>query len=195
MTDPRFSRTDPRAGFTDGKRLPACRECAGPLPPRKRSFCGPACIERWSIRASSAYAASKVLERDHGVCQQCKVDCVALLRELNELLRQQRHQERSNAYPHEPPYSFELEGDGVFAATVRELGLKGDRALLRRRLWEADHVVPVVEGGGSCGLEGLRTLCWRCHQHATAELARRRAERRKAVSDQNRKPKETTCSE
>ncbi len=25
--------------------------------------------------------------------------------------------------------------------------------------WEVDHVVPVVEGGGECGLDNLRTLC------------------------------------
>jgi hypothetical protein len=55
-----------------------------------------------------------------------------------------------------------------------------------RHCWEMDHVVPVVEGGGGCGLEGLRTLCCigvrggphRCHQRVTAELRRRLAARR-----------------
>jgi 5-methylcytosine-specific restriction endonuclease McrA len=45
--------------------------------------------------------------------------------------------------------------------------------------WEADHIVPVVEGGGSCGLENLRTLCTTCHRLETAKLAARRAERRR----------------
>jgi len=46
--------------------------------------------------------------------------------------------------------------------------------------WHADHVVPVVEGGGECGLEGMRTLCVPCHKDETAALAKRRAEARKA---------------
>lgn len=45
--------------------------------------------------------------------------------------------------------------------------------------WQADHVVPVVEGGGGCGLDGLRTLCTLCHLAETKALARRRAERRR----------------
>ena len=45
--------------------------------------------------------------------------------------------------------------------------------------WDMDHVVPVVEGGGGCGLENLRTLCVWCHRAETARLAARRAEQRK----------------
>lgn len=39
--------------------------------------------------------------------------------------------------------------------------------------WEADHIVPVVEGGGGCGLEGYRTLCRPCHVQVTRELRAR----------------------
>ena len=49
----------------------------------------------------------------------------------------------------------------------------------RRGEWDADHIVPVVEGGGSCGLENLRTLCTPCHKQETAKLAARRAEARR----------------
>lgn len=42
-------------------------------------------------------------------------------------------------------------------------------------LWQADHIIPVVEGGGSCGLDNLRTLCTACHKSETAALAKRRA--------------------
>ena len=45
----------------------------------------------------------------------------------------------------------------------------------RRNLWDADHVVPVVEGGGECDLSNMRTLCLKCHREATAALRRRRA--------------------
>jgi 5-methylcytosine-specific restriction enzyme A len=40
-------------------------------------------------------------------------------------------------------------------------------------LWQADHIVPVAEGGGECGLDGLRTLCHACHLVATAALRKR----------------------
>jgi 5-methylcytosine-specific restriction endonuclease McrA len=45
----------------------------------------------------------------------------------------------------------------------------------RRNLWDADHIVPVVEGGGECDLSNMRTLCLRCHKAATAELQKRRS--------------------
>lgn len=44
----------------------------------------------------------------------------------------------------------------------------------RRQYWEADHIIPVVEGGGECDLSNMRTLCLKCHRLATAELRRRR---------------------
>lgn len=42
-------------------------------------------------------------------------------------------------------------------------------------LWHMDHIIPVVEGGGCCGLDNLRTLCLWCHKEETADLASRRA--------------------
>jgi 5-methylcytosine-specific restriction endonuclease McrA len=44
----------------------------------------------------------------------------------------------------------------------------------RRHLWDADHIVPVVEGGGECDLSNMRTLCLKCHRAVTAALRRRR---------------------
>ena len=43
----------------------------------------------------------------------------------------------------------------------------------RRNLWDADHVVPVAEGGGECDLSNMRTLCLKCHREATAALRAR----------------------
>jgi 5-methylcytosine-specific restriction endonuclease McrA len=43
----------------------------------------------------------------------------------------------------------------------------------RRHLWDADHIVPVAEGGGECDLANMRTLCLRCHRAATATLLQR----------------------
>lgn len=46
-------------------------------------------------------------------------------------------------------------------------------------LWEADHIVPVVEGGGGCELDNYRTLCLECHRVETRALAQRRAQKRR----------------
>jgi 5-methylcytosine-specific restriction endonuclease McrA len=57
----------------------------------------------------------------------------------------------------------------------------------RRHLWDADHIVPVAEGGGECGLDNLRTLCLKCHREATAALrARRKSGDRRDVSSSSR---------
>lgn len=55
-----------------------------------------------------------------------------------------------------------------------------------RDWWEADHIVPVIRGGGQCGLDGYRTLCVPCHKGETAKLARERmTERRREKERQS----------
>lgn len=55
-----------------------------------------------------------------------------------------------------------------------------DRRFAGLDQWELDHVVPVCEGGGCCGPEGLRVLCLACHRVETKKLAGRRARARVA---------------
>ena len=55
-------------------------------------------------------------------------------------------------------------------------------------LWEMDHIVPVIEGGGMCGIDNLRTLCIRCHKKETKTLAGRRAAERRAAKDAAAQP-------
>lgn len=59
-------------------------------------------------------------------------------------------------------------------------------AICGRRPWnpQVDHVVPIAEGGGCCGLENLRLLCWECHNGVSAELAARLAAKRKQDAGQ-----------
>ena len=55
---------------------------------------------------------------------------------------------------------------------LRELGFKP-----RKSLWELDHVVPLIEGGGH-DLSNLQTLCTPCHKRKTSsEATARRAAR------------------
>jgi hypothetical protein len=39
--------------------------------------------------------------------------------------------------------------------------------------WQADHIFAVAEGGGSTGLDNLRTLCTPCHSTETEQLLAR----------------------
>lgn len=65
-------------------------------------------------------------------------------------------------------------GKNVFEETGRKPRARGTGDL-----WQADHIIPVVEGGGECTLDNLRSLCTACHKNETAGLARRRAQVRK----------------
>lgn len=190
LTEKDKTRRRPEAaGFVDHRKLPKgafgralCRYCGDEVPYPRRSFCSDECVREWKIRTSPSYAAELVLERDAGVCRLCGRDCLALLKELRQLrsaCRQKRHGEAGRWLPNGWQGDDRLE---EFVARCNELGLPAHLRVLDRRLWEMDHATPVVEGGGSCGLENLRTLCWACHRAATAELrARMRAKVGKKV--------------
>lgn len=53
------------------------------------------------------------------------------------------------------------------------------RLFLDSQFWEADHITPVVEGGGQCGLENYRTLCVPCHRDVTKKLRKKMASHKK----------------
>jgi 5-methylcytosine-specific restriction endonuclease McrA len=108
-------------------------------------------VEEWRLRTDPGHLREKVLERDRGVCASCGIDC------LHAQLQLKR-----------------LRGAARLKASL-DWGLRsGSRAGIRKSLWDADHIVPVVEGGGECDLENIRTLCLKCHRAATAELRKRR---------------------
>jgi len=66
----------------------------------------------------------------------------------------------------------ELRGRGM-TRRLRERGF-----VPRRSLWELDHIVPLIDGGGH-ELDNLQTLCTPCHRKKTAEEARSRAARQR----------------
>lgn len=128
-----------------------CRWCEGPCAGRKRSFCSDECVHQWRIRTDPGYLRDQVFKRDRGVCALCKVDTEAMhgrLKALQTLRRSKFHE------------------------TIKAAGIPIHR--IGGSLWDADHIVPVVEGGGQCDLSNLRTLCIPCHHDETAALARRR---------------------
>jgi 5-methylcytosine-specific restriction protein A len=81
--------------------------------------------------------------RDQGVCAICQADTVFAFAEL----KRSRGRRRQELLAH-----------------------WGLRRISRRTLWDADHIRPVVEGGGECDLENIRTLCLACHRQETRNL-------------------------
>lgn len=144
----------------DGKRY--CRWCQGEVKPPKRTFCSQACVHEWRLRSDPGYMRWRVFERDRGVCAACGLDTEA----LRPLIRQAGREVR--LWPREG-YEERV------TQRLREMGIviPGEVPRNRLSLWDADHIVPVVEGGGECDLSNIRTLCVWCHRQETAKLAKR----------------------
>jgi 5-methylcytosine-specific restriction endonuclease McrA len=140
-----------RSEYSELKRRISCRWCGEAMPKRRRSWCGDACAEEWLVRRSPAFASAKVFSRDRGVCSSCGFDSLLMRRVLAHAGRSLRTK--------------------TPLCELQALGFNYSGPM-----WETDHIVPVVEGGGGCGLDNLRTLCVPCHKLETALLAKRRAE-------------------
>jgi 5-methylcytosine-specific restriction endonuclease McrA len=136
----------PAALERNAEGFPVCRWCGTEVPKPRRTFCSDACVHQWKLRTDPGYLREKVFERDGGVCAQCGVDTVAIRRDMRKL---------------------------DYAARKKFLKQWGLREGSRKSLWDADHVLPVAEGGGQCDLSNMRTLCLKCHRHATAALRAR----------------------
>lgn len=55
--------------YPDGKV--ACRWCGAALPPRRRSWCGSACVDAYTIRSHWQTLRVYVIRRDERRCQKC----------------------------------------------------------------------------------------------------------------------------
>jgi 5-methylcytosine-specific restriction protein A len=124
-----------------------CRWCSLEVPHGRFTFCSAYCVHEWRRRTQPAYIREPVFLRDHGVFASCKLDTVAARRHL----RYARGAKRDHLLRH-------------WGMTKR----------IRKSLWDADHILPVAEGGGECDLENLRTLCLLCHRAETARLIEKR---------------------
>lgn len=143
-----------------------------------RTWCSDQCLEEYEILAMPSRVRVRVHMRDKGICAICGVDCDRLQRWIESLKR-------------DPSMMFKTGKIDRFRAGHfgHWLGRHRSRALTllgrlwgvslsgRKTLWDADHIIPVAEGGGGCGLDNYRTLCRRCHKNETAALAARLARR------------------
>lgn len=142
------------------------------MPKGRRTFCSDDCVHRWQIKTNPGYVRQQVFKRDRGVCAVCSLDTEQWAKE-RRIEWAALHSRQGE--PFTTPY-YE-------ASAARETFRRQYPHFFQRTsYWDADHIVPVVEGGGECDLDNYRTLCIPCHKEATKELAARRAEKRRAVA-------------
>jgi len=98
------------------------------------------------MRTDPGYLRQLVLKRDKAVCSICRLNTRSAFLRLKKARGKAREE---------------------------MLAFWGLNKLNQRSLWDADHILPVAEGGGECDLQNLRTLCLRCHRQATAHLRTR----------------------
>jgi 5-methylcytosine-specific restriction endonuclease McrA len=138
-------------------------------------------VDQHKVRTDPGHARRLVERRDRGVCATCGIDTARVTRILKRL--RSRASFRQVLDPQlgwvqvtpTPRDTIRLDWANFalscWLATGRgrsiRLGHTGSH------LWEMDHILPVAEGGGACGLDNLRTLCRPCHRRATGELRRR----------------------
>ncbi len=114
------------------------------MPKGRFTFCSDQCVHEWRLRTDPGYLREQVFRRDKGVCALCGLNTEQLRKEKRKL-----------------DYAARRKFDEEWGRN-------------RRHYWDADHVVPVAEGGGECDLSNMRTLCLKCHRVATSELRARR---------------------
>lgn len=161
-----------RGGFVNPSRLARgpngralCRRCKTEVPKGRRTFCGNECVHEHRLRTDPAYLRSQVFKRDGGVCSACDLDTT----KIDRILKHARRGE---------DYRFTIDRKFNIYDFIKAWGFAGASH------WQADHIIPVVEGGGECGLENLRTLCSPCHKQVTKELRQRLKQQRKANQPQ-----------
>jgi 5-methylcytosine-specific restriction protein A len=115
------------------------------------------------LAAREAKLRERVFARDRGVCGLCGVDTEALRVRLEKLRN-------------DSPGS--LAKASRYRQALKDLGIRAGQ-----KLWEADHALPLVDGGSDT-LKNARTLCAfgpvddpGCHQLVTSKIAARRARR------------------
>ncbi len=166
----------------NGRRL--CTYCRVEVKPPRRTFCSAECVHQHRIRSDSGYASDLVFERDLGICSLCGIDTVKRQQDARIELRDTPSKARTTESAEEWMHHWDDNRRAVIAAW-KATGWPTDTI---RRWWEMDHVVPVVEGGGECGLDNLRTVCCPCHKGLTKALAQKRAQERKAKKEKNASP-------
>lgn len=156
-----------------------CRLCKSPCPEGERSWCSERCLKRYLTISSGGYVRHQLLERDRGICALCGVDGVRMDAALAQLREDLLHPLLMSIHP---MIATSLRAEGWTNIKLRGRGCYAD-ALEFSSCWEADHIVPVHDGGGQCGIENYRTLCYVCHKQVSSAQSKGRGRKKKQNSE------------
>ena len=143
-----------KTGWIDYKNMPlnqegyrCCRYCNKSITcKRRKTFCSAECVNEYLLRSNNRYLRKKVFARDKGVCVLCEIDTKLVAREiLKHPIKSEEREKILKNYDISPKRKIKI----------------------RMGVWDADHIIPVKNGGGQCGLDNLRTLCIKCHKFIT----------------------------
>ena len=125
-----------------------CRWCNTPVTPPRRTICSKECAHELKIRTSGNYLRKCVYKRDKGICSICKIDTKIISQKALSIIN--------------------IEDRNIY---LKENNISVKRKIWKRKngggLWDADHIIPVKDGGGLCGIDNIRTLCIACHKKKT----------------------------
>jgi 5-methylcytosine-specific restriction enzyme A len=153
-----------------------CRLCKQPCADESRHWCSEECLRKYLTISNGAYVRAQLFERDGGICAECGVNGAQMNEALARLKDDLLHPLLMTIHP---MIVTTLRAEGWTNVKLRGRGSYAD-AVAFTSCWEADHVQSVAEGGGQCGLENYRTLCFVCHKRASKEQASARARARRA---------------
>lgn len=158
----------PKQRGPNGRRL--CRWCWEEVPHGRLAWCSDTCVEELTKRTGTGLL-SRVLRRDKGVCARCGADANMVERICYRLLEHGRLRDGAEEFISREAAALIRRAWGRRTASVWSYSPTA--------LWEADHIIPVWQGGGCSGPDNFRTLCVPCHREVTAEQAGARAAARR----------------
>ena len=124
------------------------------------TYCSRECTEEGRLRrGKSSQIRQQLFALERGICCLCGIDAYAFFLRVKSLQPAERLNALCNTNWKLPKNMHALE-------RLLHSPKEGD-------FWQADHIIPVVEGGGDCSLDNLRTLCTPCHQNETLLLHHR----------------------
>jgi hypothetical protein len=139
---------------------------------RRTHWCSAECVEAFK-QLRPSHVRRIVHARDQGRCSACGRECEKMLALLGQM---------SALGPDWATTCEELRRHWT------SLGFKQHQRW--GAYWEADHVVPVADGGGLATPQQMQTLCSPCHTLKTKSGASRR---RASKQTQHQKEKDRTC--
>lgn len=157
-----YQKLFPKLLDADGGLICRLPSCGKKLPGKRQSFCSQDCTDKALIRCWPTEQRRQTLKRDKGICAQCGLDCIVAWKMIN-----------SAPFT---PFAWIRENKGLtWVEAFLGIRISGNR----HSFWDANHIIPVSEGGTN-DLDNLETLCILCHQKHTKELRGRAAKARKA---------------